>query len=188
MARAAVPLETIDVTSAAQVEAVLEDCTHVVNCTRGGSDVMLQGLKNLLAASRKRKIRRFVHLSSVAVYGDPPPPESTSEEAVAAPPPGSYGAEKLEQDNMVAAACAAGLDCVVLCPPNISGLYSSFVSNVLSDIRNCRLRSLTVEADRSTLSMSTISATQSGLRLMSGRVMVGASLFPTATIFRGGSR
>ncbi len=136
LARAAIPLDTVDVTSAAQVEAVLEDCTHVVNCTRGGSDVMLRGLKNLLAASRKRKIRRFVHLSSVAVYGDPPPPESASEDAVAAPPLGSYGAEKLEQDNMVAAACASGLDCVVLCPPNISGLYSSFVSNVLNDIRN----------------------------------------------------
>jgi nucleoside-diphosphate-sugar epimerase len=39
---------------------------------------------------------------------------------------------------MVAEATAAGLDCVVLCPPNISGAYSSFVSNVLSDVRNGR--------------------------------------------------
>jgi nucleoside-diphosphate-sugar epimerase len=135
LARASVPMKTVDITSPAEVVSALDDCTHVVNCTRGSTAVMLMGLKNLLAASKTKKVRRFVHLSSVAVYGDPPPPESAHEDAPAKPPPRSYGAEKLQQDEMVADAAESGLDCVVLCPPNISGVYSSFVSNVLADIR-----------------------------------------------------
>jgi nucleoside-diphosphate-sugar epimerase len=136
LARGSVPVEVVDITSASQVSHALEGCTHVVNCTRGSSKVMLMGLKNLLVASRSQKVRRLVHLSSVAVYGDPPPPESEREEASAAPAPGSYGAEKAQQDDMVATATESGLDCVILCPPNISGAYSSFMGNVLGDLRN----------------------------------------------------
>lgn len=136
LARAAIPLRTVDITSLNEVNAALADCTHVVNCTRGDSPVMLQGLKHLLAASKARGVKRFVHLSSVAVYGDPPPPDSERESAPTKPEPGSYGEEKLKQDDMVAEACDAGLDSVVLCPPNISGVYSSFVCNVLDDIRH----------------------------------------------------
>lgn len=134
LARAAVPMKTLDVQSASDVKAALKDCTHVVNCTRGSSQVMLGGLKNILSAAKENKVRRFVHLSSVAVYGDPPPAASEREDAPANPPPG-YGAEKLKQDDMVAEAHAAGLDCVVLCPPNITGIYSGFVMNVLADMR-----------------------------------------------------
>ncbi len=35
----------------------------------------------------------------------------------------------------MASAGANQLDCIVLCPPNISGVYSTFVCNVLADIR-----------------------------------------------------
>jgi nucleoside-diphosphate-sugar epimerase len=97
---------------------------------------MLAGLKNLLEASKASAVKRFVHLSSTAVYGNPPPKESEHEHAKASPHPGTYGWEKLKQDEMVGAATASGLDCVLLCPPNISGIYSSFVNNALKDIRN----------------------------------------------------
>ena len=138
LARAAIPMKVVDVTSSSQVSEALAGCSHVVNCTRGSSAVMFDGLRHMLAASKNANVRRFVHLSSVAVYGDPPPAASEREEAPAHPPPRSYGAEKLRQDKMVADAAAAGLDCIVLCPPNISGVYSSFLCNVLSDMRNGR--------------------------------------------------
>jgi len=135
LAKAGIPMRTVDVTSARQVNEAVAGCTHVVNCTRGSSAVMIGGLQNLLAASKVSGVKRFVHLSSVAVYGDFPPPESERESAPAKPAPKSYGEEKLKQDDMVARATDSGLDCVVLCPPNISGVYSSFVSNVLADMR-----------------------------------------------------
>jgi nucleoside-diphosphate-sugar epimerase len=135
LARSGTTLETIDVLNPADVERAVSGCTHVVNCTRGGPDVMIKGLDILLRASRAARVQRFVHLSSVAVYGESPPPEAAHESGPARPEPGSYGAEKLLQDQMVQRAAEEGLSCVILCPPNISGVYSSFVCNVLADIR-----------------------------------------------------
>jgi nucleoside-diphosphate-sugar epimerase len=76
-----------------------------------------------------------VHLSSVAVYGDPPPPESTDEKAPTRPKKGTYGAIKLAQDDLVQKAAAEGLPGVILCPPNISGCYSYFLLALLDAIR-----------------------------------------------------
>ena len=136
LVRAAVPMKTTDVTSLPEITEALKGCTHVVNCTRGSGKVMFGGLKNLLTAAKTNGVKRFIHVSSVAIYGDPPPREAEYEDAAVNPPPGSYGADKLQQDNMVAEAHAAGLDSIIICPPNISGVYSGFVTNVLTDMRN----------------------------------------------------
>ncbi|HEY9446059.1 MAG TPA: NAD(P)-dependent oxidoreductase, partial [Burkholderiales bacterium] len=98
LARRGVELKMLDLMEPTQVEAALAGVTHVVNCSRGSDEVMLTGLSNLLAASRKHRVERFVHLSSVAVYGDPPPPESSAEDAPALPARGTYGWIKLQQD------------------------------------------------------------------------------------------
>jgi nucleoside-diphosphate-sugar epimerase len=134
-ARAGIPLQTVDVTSPDSVQKALAGATHVVNCTRGPREVMIGGLKNLLAASKKQGVKRFIHLSSMAVYGERPAPEAEHEFGPARPAPRSYGAEKLQQDHMVERATASGLDCVVICPPNISGVYSSFLCNLVADMR-----------------------------------------------------
>ena len=114
-----------------QVRRGLAGCTHVVNCLRSSDRVMFDGLANLLAVAREQRVERFVHLSSVAVYGDPPPPEAVDESAPARPARGSYGAIKLKQDHMVQAAARRGLSAIVLCPPNITGPGSYFLLQVL---------------------------------------------------------
>ena len=63
------------------VDRAIEDCDAVVHLARGDSPVMTTGLENVLRAASKQRCERFVHLSSVAVYGHRPPPESFSEEA-----------------------------------------------------------------------------------------------------------
>lgn len=135
LARDGAPLKFCDVRSRESVADAMRGCTHIVNCTRGDDATMVGGLQNLLAEAKARRIRRFVHLSSIAVYGVRPPPESFSEEAATRPPAGSYGAIKLRQDDLVARAHRDGVECAVLCLPNISGVYSSFVCNALDDIR-----------------------------------------------------
>jgi nucleoside-diphosphate-sugar epimerase len=136
LARHGLPLKIVDITSRTAVAEVMRGCTHVVNCTRGGDDVMITGLKNLLAEAKMQGVKRFVHVSSVAVYGDPPPASAEHEASPAKPAPGSYGDEKLKQDVLVEKAHDEGLPSATLCPPNISGVYSTFVCNVLEDIRN----------------------------------------------------
>jgi dTDP-D-glucose 4,6-dehydratase len=96
---------------------------------------MVKGLQNLLAASQKNKVERFIHLSSVLVYGDPPAPDSVHEDAQTSPAKGTYGWIKLQQDHMVLQACRAGLPSVILCPPNISGPYSPYLLRVLDALR-----------------------------------------------------
>jgi predicted dehydrogenase/nucleoside-diphosphate-sugar epimerase len=135
LARYGIPLRSVDVMSPTAIAEFLDDATHVVNCTRGPDDVMIRGLKNILTAAAAHRVRRFVHLSSVAVYGDPPPPEAAHEESIPRPAPASYGALKLQQDQLVARAHARGLSCVILCPPNITGVYSPFLCGVIEDLR-----------------------------------------------------
>lgn len=138
LARRTSTLIQADIADRAALGDVLRGATHVVNCTRGGRDVMIDGLRNILDGCRAAGVGRFVHLSSVMVYGDPPHLDSHHEEAPTHPPPGadSYGMIKLEQDRMVQAAASAGLPSVVLCPPNISGPYSGYIAGIVGGLRN----------------------------------------------------
>jgi nucleoside-diphosphate-sugar epimerase len=136
LARLGIPLETLDLLDGSAVREALEGCTHVVNCSRGGSDVMIKGLQNLLTACRANRVTRFVHLSSVMVYGDPPSQDSATEDGRTEPQRGTYGWIKLQQDQMVREAALQGLSSLVLCPPNISGAYSPYYAAILGAIRS----------------------------------------------------
>ena len=135
IARFGVSLKQVDLLSPVQIRDALEGCTHVVNCSRGDDVVMTLGLKNLLSESRRAGISRFVHLSSVAVYGDPPPPESKTEDAPTNPDKNSYGWLKLKQDYLVQKAAKEGLPCITLCPPNIIGPYSIYLLDILGALK-----------------------------------------------------
>lgn len=137
--RLGIPLRQADLLVPAQAQAAIADCTHVINCLRGSDQIMIEGMENLLRACGERGIRKVVHLSSVAVYGDPPPPESVSESAPTLPAQGSYGSIKLAQDLMVAKAAAKGLPAVVLCPPNIIGPYSDYLLQLLQTLNRRQL-------------------------------------------------
>lgn len=130
LARLGIDLPAVDLLVQDEIDVALRGCTHVVNCALGNANVMLKGLKHLLAASRKNKVERFIHLSSILVYGDPPAPNSVHEDAQPHPTD-RYGRLKLRQDQMVEQACRAGLSSIILCPPNISGPYSPFLVKVL---------------------------------------------------------
>ena len=132
LARLGLELWPLNLLDYDQVKTKLVGCTHVVNCSRGTDEVMIKGLANMLKASRAAGVTGFIHLSSVAVYGDPPSPESVSEDA-ACPrhDKESYEGLKARQDEMVIQAARRGLPSAILCPPNISGPCSYFLLNVL---------------------------------------------------------
>ena len=129
LARHGVPLHTADLLAPNSIDRALAGCTHVVNCSRGPAEVMTKGLTNLLEASRRAGVQRFVHISSVAVYEGAQ--GTIDETASPRPSPGTYGALKLAQDEMVARAAARGLSSIVLCPPNISGPHSAFLLEIV---------------------------------------------------------
>ncbi len=118
----------------ASVREALDGCDVVVNATRGSEEVMLGGLRNLLEEAAAARVSRFVHLSSVLVFGDPPPPDSVDESCAATPVEGTYGAIKALQDGLVSRAAAGGLSSAILCPPNIGGAGSHFLLGVARSI------------------------------------------------------
>ena len=135
LARHGLELRMVDLLSPSSVAEALRDCTAVVNCARGGKEVLTRGFQNLLDASLAARIRRFVHVSSVAVYGETPPGIIT-ESRETTPEPNTYGAHKLTQDRAVKAAVERGLSAVVICPPNISGPHSPFVLDIINTLRS----------------------------------------------------
>jgi nucleoside-diphosphate-sugar epimerase len=139
LARFGRPLVMADVLQPATLDRALDGCTHVVNCSRGPAEVMVEGLRNIIEASRRARVQRFVHLSSVAVYGDIDRTGPLVEGETPRPTPHTYGWTKLLQDKVVERAAARGLSCTVLCPPNISGSYSHFLLDMLQSLRRREL-------------------------------------------------
>ena len=125
-----------DLRDGASVDRAVEGCDAIVHLARGEGSVMRAGLENLLQAAVRRKISRFVHISTVAVYGNLPPPESVSEDAPIRHCDNLYGREKLGQEKRVLKhAGTHGLPVVILRPPNVWGPYSHFSLEMVQKIR-----------------------------------------------------
>jgi nucleoside-diphosphate-sugar epimerase len=124
-----------DLCHGASVDRAMEGCGAVVHLARGDDAVMRQGLENVLRAAVAHRVSRFVHISSVAVYGSEPPPESASE----IPPKRCdlpYGRAKLEQEQRVLRYHTRhGLDAVILRSPNVYGPFSSFTVGMFGTLR-----------------------------------------------------
>ncbi|WP_423823724.1 NAD-dependent epimerase/dehydratase family protein [Salinisphaera sp. SPP-AMP-43] len=134
--------EQLDLLDRPALTRALAGFDYVVNCARGDDIVMLKGMDNLIQAAKRANVKKIVHLSSVAIYGDPPHPDSRSESAPAEPGATGYGAIKLAQDVKLQQAASRGLGAVILCPPNIIGPYSEYVIDVINSIEANRFRLL----------------------------------------------
>jgi predicted dehydrogenase/nucleoside-diphosphate-sugar epimerase len=120
-----------DLNDFSSVRRAIDGCTYAVHLARGSDQVMINGLKNTLRAAAEAKVRRFIHVSSVAVYGHNPPPAATRETAPTRKTGSSYGDIKLEQEKLVASyGRRFGLPFVILRPPHIYGPRSHFVDAV----------------------------------------------------------
>jgi predicted dehydrogenase/nucleoside-diphosphate-sugar epimerase len=114
----------------------MRGCDAVIHLARGDERVMSLGLENVLRAAVVHNVRRFVHMSSLAVYGNNPATESITETALARRTDLPYGNEKLRQENLVKLyGKRFRLPYVILRPPNVYGPHSNFSINVLKKIR-----------------------------------------------------
>jgi nucleoside-diphosphate-sugar epimerase len=130
------PIQRINILDKTALKDALVGVTHVVNCTRGSDDVMVQGFKNLVSAALASNVQQFVHLSSLLIYGDRPVAAAKYETATPDPQNNAYGRQKLWQDNYLQSAVKKGLKATIICPPNIIGPGSYFVDGLLNMLRN----------------------------------------------------
>ncbi len=117
-----------DVGDEDRLRAAVEGSEVVVHCAGAVNlagdrellwEVNVRGTERLLAASVEARVSRFVHLSSVAVYGPAPVPVS---ENAPKEPAGAYGASKWEAEKVVQRyEREHGLEAVVLRPCTIYG-------------------------------------------------------------------
>jgi nucleoside-diphosphate-sugar epimerase len=124
-----------DLCDAGAVRRAMDGCEAVVHLAFGSEPVMTRGLKNVLGAASDRGVRRFVHISSAAIYGNDPSPESQFETARPTPE-NAYQRIKVKQERLVAThSRRSGLPVVVLRPFLIYGPYSHLMIQYLNRIQ-----------------------------------------------------
>jgi len=125
-----------DLCDRGSVDRAMDCCDAVVHLARGNDAVMQRGLDNVLRAAVAHSVSRFVHISSVAVYGSQPPAGSISEAAPAKRSDLAYGNAKLEQERRVLRYRRRhGLNVVILRPPNVYGPFGVFSVELIKAIR-----------------------------------------------------
>jgi nucleoside-diphosphate-sugar epimerase len=97
-----------------------------------------EGARRLAEAAVRAGVRRFVHVSSVGVYGAPPCSGDVREAAVHRPQ-NVYEQTKDAGERAVASVCAGvGLPCVVMRPSNVLALVPGRSHPLLGLVRNVR--------------------------------------------------
>jgi nucleoside-diphosphate-sugar epimerase len=95
---------------------------------------MLKGLRHLMRAAEHNRVRKFVHLSSVTIYGEDPSADSAHEDAPLNPHRSAYGDIKAAQDEMVFDLHRRGVSSIILCPSNIGGPYSGLIVDAVAKL------------------------------------------------------
>jgi nucleoside-diphosphate-sugar epimerase len=121
-----IEIQQVNLLEYEQVQRAIADCECVVNCVLGDRTPMVRGLKNMIRAAKESRTQKFIHLGSIAVYGEDPAPDCESEDA-APTPTTEYGRIKQRQDELIFELHRSGVPSIVLCPGHVTGPYSTFI-------------------------------------------------------------
>jgi predicted dehydrogenase/nucleoside-diphosphate-sugar epimerase len=151
LARLPVEMVQADLGSNSEVERLVQGCDAIVHCAIGTAwgqrreifSVTVDGTRRLASAALAAQIGRFVHLSTMAVYGDDSKLTGMLDESIPPSPfKGSdYGESKLEAERVVAQAVNKGLSALILRPSRVYGPYSRiFIVRPIEAIAEGRFR------------------------------------------------
>ncbi len=127
-------LTRVDLLDYEQVMRAFSGCDCIVNCSRGSDAVMTKGHQNLIRAAKKCGVSKFIHLSSIAIYGEDLLDASVSEDS-APKPSNQYGRVKKKQDDMMFNLHRRGVPSIILCPGTVVGPYSPFIVGAIQKLR-----------------------------------------------------
>ena len=119
------PVEIVqcDVGSAESVRSAMKGVSAVVHCAHGDATTNIEGTRTVLEEAQRAGIKRIVHLSTVAVFGQ----QQGSLTEASAWDPGSnpYGRSKVRTEEICAEYVERGLAITVLRPTIVYGPYSN---------------------------------------------------------------
>jgi len=125
---ARLPVEMVfgDITSLNSMRMAVKGCDVVVHCAIGTYEVTVRGTENIIKEALKHDIKKFIHISSVAVYGYAPKENIINEESNYTPhPDDDYCRSKIDSEKIAFYYYKNhGLPLVILRPTNIFGPYS----------------------------------------------------------------
>lgn len=147
LARFPVQIVLGDVGSAADMAAAVKDCDSVVHCAVGTDwppdaafKVTVAGTATTAAAALAAGVRRFVHVSSMAVHGSRVPPRLVETSPLDPSEGTGYGRAKYLAERAVLDAASRGLPAIALRPARIYGPFSrTFTVRPLQALREGRL-------------------------------------------------
>jgi len=120
-----------DLANPVSLAAALSGCDAVVHLAFGDAK---KAEENLLAACQRSGVKRFVHMSSMAVHGPHPGSECANEAtATIGHYNENYSDAKARSEKLVQQAIARGLPGVILRPTVVYGPYSPFVVRVVQN-------------------------------------------------------
>jgi nucleoside-diphosphate-sugar epimerase len=131
LARWPIEIALGDVCSASNMDRLVPHCDAVVHCAVGTSwmpqevrRVTVEGTRTVAEAALKAGVKRFVHISSMAVHQ--PDASNVWDETVPLEPRqgDSYGHNKLEAEKAVQRVASTGLSAIILRPARIYGPFS----------------------------------------------------------------
>ncbi len=148
IARLGVEMIQVDLRDREQLQSAVENCDAIVHCAvgtdywsqRAVAETTIGGTRNLLDAALKAGVKRFVHISSIAVH-DSRLTGLLDESCPTNPPKRDhYGRTKLEAERLVQRAAANGLPAVILRPGCVYGPYgTTFITRPLDALQAGKL-------------------------------------------------
>jgi predicted dehydrogenase/nucleoside-diphosphate-sugar epimerase len=130
---------------------LVEGCDAVIHCAIGTEygdrrklfSVTVGGTRRLAEAALKAGVQRFVHLSTISVYGDDAAMTGTLDEATPARPMrgSDYGESKLQAEQIVSKLAEQGLPAVIFRPARVFGAFArTFITRPIQAIAQQRFR------------------------------------------------
>ena len=111
----------------------------VIHCGLGDAGSIVRGTRNMLAVALAAGVKRFVHVSTAAVYGITPPPGSENETAVIRATGDPYCDNKAAAERVVLRYGKRGLPVTILRPSIVWGPYSAWSTRLVDDLRGGRV-------------------------------------------------
>jgi nucleoside-diphosphate-sugar epimerase len=134
IARMPVELCPGDLLDRESLHRALGDAKVVIHCGLGPASTIVRGTENILAVAHAAGVKRFIHVSTTAVYGITPPPGSESEDAPLHRTGDPYCDNKAAAEKVVFDYGKRGLPVVVLRPSIVWGPYSAWSTRLMDDL------------------------------------------------------
>ena len=116
------------------VERVFHCAGHVLDwgTPRDFDDANVRGTEWLFEGAAEAGVKRFVHFSSIAVFGTPSPPRMSDDAGLGATPKDSYTRTKIEGERIAERFAKQGMEVVILRPAVVYGPRGTWLEEPLA--------------------------------------------------------